>query len=113
MKAKFNLVSSISFIVHALWYILVLVVVGIFSIQLWKYSYPKIDVNGQKCVMETIDGGWKCPTESNEYKLLKSNGCKLTGLTKTSDSTEFTQYTYSCKTGMKFTLNTFYAGLNK
>ncbi|WP_228153342.1 hypothetical protein [Acinetobacter seifertii] len=72
---------------------------------------PKKDQYGQTCHKERFLTDWVCPSDTEQFKQLKKEGCKLVTVIETKKTDYIKQYRYMCRENKEYILNFDYKGL--
>ncbi|WP_407324562.1 hypothetical protein [Acinetobacter pittii] len=72
---------------------------------------PKKDQYGQSCHKVGILTDWTCPSDTEQYKQLKKEGCKLVTVIEPKETDYIKQYRYMCRENKEYILNFEYKGL--
>lgn len=71
----------------------------------------KKDQYGQSCHKVGIFTDWTCPSDTEQYKQLKKEGCKLVTVIEPKETDYIKQYRYMCRENKEYILNFEYKGL--
>ncbi|RDF32458.1 hypothetical protein DWA26_21495, partial [Acinetobacter baumannii] len=69
------------------------------------------DQYGQSCHKVGIFTDWTCPSDTEQYKQLKKEGCKLVTVIEPKETDYIKQYRYMCRENKEYILNFEYKGL--